>query len=214
MISPLLNEVVAGRAPEPLLFTTDQYHRLTETGVILEGSPVELIEGVIVWKDRRDAKGSLMNHGPQHSGTVSQLSVVLNAELAGIDVHTRCQLPVILTANSEPEPDLAVVRGPASGFFHRQPSPDDLLAVIEVSYGSKRFDRTTKQRIYASANIPVYWIVSLPDRLVEVYEQPDSATGKYLSTSTVDETGQVQLSLPGGVSIVVSVADFLPPTTT
>ncbi len=211
MISPLLNEVVAEGSPEPMLFTTDQYHRLSETGVLIEGSPVELIEGVIVLKDRRDGKDDTMIYGPRHGYSLAKLFARLDDHLESVNFHVRNQNPVTLTDKSEPEPDLAVVRGAMEDYAERHPAPNEIVALIEVADSSLRFDRSTKQRIYATANIPIYWIVNLPDRQVEVFEQPDATRGEYLSKSQIDESGEIQLSLPGETSIVRSVADFLPP---
>lgn len=211
MISPLLNEVVAGQAPELMTFSVEQYHRLTETGVLLEGSPVELIDGVIVRKDRRDQEGSLMNHGPNHAYVMSQLLQLLIPQIAADKFHVRCQLPVTLNDNTEPEPDLAIIQGTNENFIDHHPGPADLVAVMEVAYSSARFDRTTKQRIYASANIPVYWIVNLTDNRLEALSDPDPASGVYQS-ETVFHAGDVaELPLNTEAAVSVPLSNLLPP---
>ena len=47
---------------------------------------------------------------------------------------------------------------------------------IEVSNTSLDSDRDDKIPIYARDGIPVYWIVNLVDRQIEVYEQPTGAS--------------------------------------
>jgi Uma2 family endonuclease len=51
--------------------------------------------------------------------------------------------------------------------------------VIEVADSSLEYDRTTKQQMYAQAGIAVYWVVSIPDKRVGVFEHPDSDAGDY-----------------------------------
>jgi Uma2 family endonuclease len=88
--------------------------------------------------------------------------------------RAQTQLPITL-ADSEPEPDGALVRGDRRTFDHRKPVPDDFGVVIEVADTSLRFDRLVKLEDYARAGIPVYWIVNLVDGQVEVYADPEPA---------------------------------------
>ena len=78
--------------------------------------------------------------------------------------------------DSEPEPDLAVVRRDVRERLGRHPSPDDVALVVEVAETSLRRDRY-KCEIYGKAGIPVYWIVNLPDRQIEVYSDPTGPDG-------------------------------------
>ncbi|MBI4601156.1 MAG: Uma2 family endonuclease [Planctomycetes bacterium] len=78
----------------------------------------------------------------------------------------------ITTAESEPEPDLAVVRGPASRYARSHPGPEDVAFLVEVADTTLVRDRGFKGRIYARARVPIYWIVNLVDRQIEVYTGP------------------------------------------
>ncbi|QDT51426.1 hypothetical protein Pan258_55150 [Symmachiella dynata] len=211
MISPLLSEVVAGRAPELMTFTVDQYHQLTQSGVLLEGAPVELIDGVIVCKDRRDGEGSTMNHGPNHGFVVSELFEILRSQLHVATHHVRNQLPVTLTDCTEPEPDLAVVVGMRADYLKRHPGPADIRAVIEVADSSRNYDRTTKQRIYASANIPTYWVVNLPENRLETFRQPDPKAGIYQALAVVDAEGTAELMIETDEVLSVPMTSLFPP---
>ncbi len=76
--------------------------------------------------------------------------------------------------DSEPEPDLAVLRGSPRDWLADHPSTAAL--VVEIAETSLRFDRVVKGRVYAAAGIADYWIVNLRDRVVEVYREPIRGT--------------------------------------
>jgi Uma2 family endonuclease len=73
---------------------------------------------------------------------------------------------------SEPEPDVAVVRGNRRDYLERHPEPRETGILVEVPDSTLRHDRGFKKRIYARDRTPVYWIVNLVDRQVEVYTDP------------------------------------------
>src|SRR5207249_7168379 len=128
--------------------------------ILPEGAPVELIDGLLVWKDRRARGAAPVPHDPHHASTVSRVQR-MGQRLDSLDCHLRLQLPVTLSDTSEPEPDAAVVKGPPGVYEDHHPTPADVIAAIEVSDSSLRFDRSTKQRKYALAGIGQYWIVNL-----------------------------------------------------
>ena len=72
----------------------------------------------------------------------------------------------------EPEPDIAIIRGTNDDYKHRTPEPADVALLVEVSETTLRSDRGEKWTAYAKGGIPVYWIVNLVDRQVEVYTEP------------------------------------------
>ena len=87
--------------------------------------------------------------------------------------RVRIQLPVALDAESEPEPDLAVVGGnPRDNVLGHPAHP---VLIVEVADTSVRLDREHKAGLYARADIADYWIVNLVERLVEVYRNPTAA---------------------------------------
>lgn len=148
--------------PSPMhRFTVEQYHRMIDTGVLKEDDRVELLEGWIVEK---------MPHNPPHDGTILAAQTELLKVLPASHV-LRIQSAIMLP-DSEPEPDLAVALGPARRYFEEHPGPRDLALVVEVAGSTLDQDRGIKQRIYARARIPIYWIVNLLDGLVEVYTNP------------------------------------------
>ena len=81
------------------------------------------------------------------------------------------QEPITLT-NSEPEPDVVVVRGDTRQYLNRHPGPQDIALVVEVADTTLQRDRTIKKLTYARSGIPIYWIVNLVEEKIEVYTYP------------------------------------------
>jgi Putative restriction endonuclease len=142
-------------------FSVAKYHRLTELGVLTEDDNVELLEGYVVQK---------MARNPPHCNALQRLTTRL-FRLALANWQVRIQMAVTLV-DSEPEPDTVLARGNEDAFAHRHPGPSDIGVVIEVSDTSLGIDRSDKGRIYARSNLPVYWIINVVDRQVEVYTDP------------------------------------------
>jgi Uma2 family endonuclease len=141
-------------------FSVEQYHRMIESGALGEDDRVELIDGWVVTQ---------MAKGPEHAYSTGQCQELLQRLLPD-GWHLRNQEPITL-ADSEPEPDLGVVRGARQDYRDRHPGPSDVALVIEVSESSLATDRG-KARIYARAGIREYWIVNLVDRSLEVHSEP------------------------------------------
>jgi len=176
--------------------TVEQYHAMIEAGILPEGEPIELLNGLLVRKDRRDKTGDIMTIGPRHATAISLLLQMLTQKFSRQTAFVRCQLPITLRRN-EPEPDLAVVLGKMDEFRERHPTPFDLALVVEVSDHSLSIDRNYKQEIYAEAGIREYWIVNLADNLIEIYQDPQPDTQTYARRSEVHPGELVSLDISG-----------------
>lgn len=207
MPASLLDDLAAGRVPGVLALTTDQVHRMVEQGILADGAPLELIEGLLVRKDRAASGEDTMTHGRRHA-LAGKLLQRLDRRLAGLDAHVSSQLPLTLGVHDEPEPDLAVLRGSPRQIGDRHPGAADVLVVVEVSDSSLEFDRTTKQRLYARAGIPQYVIVNLRDDVVEVLEGPDRDGAAYLEHRTYHAREVVPFAVGG---LAVGVENLVPP---
>jgi Uma2 family endonuclease len=183
-------------------FTVAEYHRMILAGVLGPDDRVELLEGWIIPK---------MPRNPPHDAV---LSLILNRVLA-------LRLPAgwfargrsaITTADSEPEPDLAVVRGNERDYLARHPGPADMALVVEVADATLGRDRTLKARLYAAAAIPTYWIVNLVDRQVEVYVDPTGPgpAPAYRQRRDYPATDRVPLAIDGRDLGPIAVVDMLP----
>jgi len=151
-------------SPEPVFrLTVEQYHRMIDSGVLSDDDPVELLEGILVFK---------MPKKPNHRLAVRLLTTLFDALLPR-GYHFQAQEPVTLS-DGEPEPDGMVVRGEPREYSDRHPAPADVPLLIEVADTTLERDRGIKLRSYARAGIPIYWIVDLVARRVEVYRDPDS----------------------------------------
>jgi len=90
----------------------------------------------------------------------------------------------------------------------RHPGPADLVLVIEVSDSSVGTDRATKQRLYATAGVTQYWLVNLPELQVEVYEQPDSTSGKYAQQTIFRPSQTLAWNLSPTQRLEINVTDL------
>jgi Uma2 family endonuclease len=163
--------------------TVAQYHSMIEHGILSEDSQIELLEGLLTAK---------MPKNPPHRISTKLLYSVL-AQLIPNGWYVDSQEPITL-ADSEPEPDIAIIRGCTTDYRNRHPSAQDVALVIEVADSSLDRDRNLKQRIYAVAGIPIYWILNLSDRTLEVYTQPTDQ-GMYGECQVLAETDFVTFTI-------------------
>lgn len=204
----ILQPIVAEPPLTPTPLTVDQYHQMIDNGILEEGAPFELLNGIIVRKDRSAIGEDPMTVGNRHQWIVSQLASLDRQLPAGCFIFT--QVAISLAALQEPEPDAALILGSPVDYRDRKPSAADILAVIEVADSSLRRDRTTKLRIYAKARIPLYLLINLPEKCIEQYTQPLPAAGRYGHTETLTGKQSIALPLPKRKSLKVSVASLLP----
>ena len=142
-------------------FTREEYHRMGEVGILDEDERVELIDGRIV---------HMSPIGSQHAACVSLLNRVLRpTEVTAI---VRVEDPIILNDDTEPQPDIAVVRFKANLYADAHPRPEDVLLLIEVAETSVEEDRDIKLPRYAASSITEVWIVNLIANIIEVYREP------------------------------------------
>jgi Putative restriction endonuclease len=181
-------------------FTVDQYHRMIGAGVLTGDDRVELLEGWIVTK---------MPHNPRHDGVVSIVHRKLRAVLPA-EWIVRIQSAITL-ADSEPEPDLAIARGPEERYLAAHPGSNDLALVIEVSDSTLESDRVNKARLYARARIAMYWIINLPEGKVEVRTRPRAGKAPAYHQRRDYAAGEtVPLVIAGTVIGSIAVRDLLP----
>jgi len=111
-----------------------------------------------------------------------------------------------------PLPDAVVLKGPDSVYGTRLAHADDLALLVEIADTSYAKDSGPKLRRYASFRIPVYWIIDLNRRIVEVRSQP-FGKGKqagYARCDIYQEHDQVPVVLDGREAGRVAVTDVLP----
>jgi hypothetical protein len=180
-------------------WTRQEYDRMVEAGVLTENDRVELIGGEIL---------TVTPQKSPHATAVSLANEALRVVLAP-NMYIRSQLPLAMGDDSEPEPDLAVVRGSIRDY--RDAHPQSALLIIEVAASTLAFDRHVKGSLYARERVAEYWVINLVESVVEIYRDPkeDSSARfgwSYARTNRVTRTESIPLPFGG----VVSAADLLP----
>ena len=168
--------------------TVVQYHEFPEFNE--NRRRTELIRGVVIEK---------MPKSPLHASIAKLLYDGLHASLPP-DFSVRQDQPLTLR-DSEPEPDIAVVRGSVQDY--RACHPSTAALVIEIAISSGNLDRE-KAALYAEAGVEEYWIVLPVERRVEVHRRPQSGT--YLDRLVVEgDAPLVCASLPSASLILTEL---------
>lgn len=160
------------------------YRALGAAGLIPKNT--ELLYGFVYTK---------MSKSPFHSFLVVRLLRLLQAVVPPAHL-VRSEQP-ITCLDSEPEPDISVVRGTESDFLADHPHTAELI--IEVSVTSHDYDRS-KLRAYATAGVKECWFVLAPDKKIEVYRQPKD-----------DQFTEHALHGPGGTLTSAALSEFTLP---
>ncbi len=147
-------------------WSVEDYHSLIETG-ILEGKPVELLEGELI---------TMSPEGIPHSYTNDSVAEYLRNKFKGI-AKIKESHPITLD-NSEPEPDIAVVSLPETIYRNHHPYPQDIYWLIEIANSSLEKDLKEKKRIYARNQIAEYWIIDLQNNQLRVFTNPQNSEYK------------------------------------
>jgi Uma2 family endonuclease len=143
-------------------FSVEDYYRMAETGVIPPGARVELIGGEII---------DMSPIGPLHGGMVNQL-LELFTSLAQRRWMVAVQNPLRLGPDSEPEPDLLLLKRRANFYRRHHPTPEDVFLLVEVADNTVDYDRSVKIPLYGRCGVPEVWLVNLPEGIIEVYRSP------------------------------------------
>ena len=140
-------------------WSIDRWHELVDSGV-LEGQKVELLEGDIV---------EMSPEGVEHSFTNESIVIYLRNKLSGL-AHVKESHPITLD-NSEPEPDIAIVRLPETIYRNHHPCPQDIYWLVEISYRTLKMDLEQKNITYARNGIPEYWVIDLVNKKLITHTQ-------------------------------------------
>ncbi len=182
-------------------FSVEQYHQMIRLGILTEDDPVELLEGWIIHK---------MPKNPPHRAATKLTRNALE-EILPSGWYVDAQEPITLE-DSEPEPDVVIVRGNTRDYLDRHPGSQDLALVVEIADSTLERDRTSKKRMYARAGIPVYWIVNLCERQLEVYTEPIDIAQQptYQQRQDYSLSDEVAVAIEGREVGRITVEDFLP----
>lgn len=154
------------RGAELWPISVEAYHVLGEAGVIPEKT--ELLYGLVYRK---------MAKSPYRSFLVRRLVAMLQKlQLRGVFLNT--EQPITL-GDSEPEPDISVIKGENDQYRTTHPRSAEL--VIEICVTSHDYDRS-KLRAYAKGGIKECWLVLGPEKVIEVFTQPGADSYREVKT--------------------------------
>ena len=188
--------------PRVRRITVDEYERIILSGALKDPDRIELVNGYMMDK---------MAKSPQHGYSTRKVLDAL-AAIIGPEWTWRSEQPVRIPDYDEPEPDATIVRGTTEDYAYRIPGPEDVGLVVEVSLTTLDQDRGEKGAAYARVRIPLYWIIDLAHRQVEVYTAPGSAG--YLPPIVYAPGQSVPVVIDGRQLGEIVVDDILPPKPT
>ena len=149
------------------LISVEDYHKMGEAGIFDSGARVELIEGEIF---------DMTPIGTKHASTVTRLTDIFTDGLRG-RATISVQNPIVLGDQSEPQPDLSVLKKKKDYYASAHPRPKDILLLIEVAETTVSQDRAIKIPLYARHGIQEVWLIDLEQKRMEVYHKP--VAGEY-----------------------------------
>lgn len=179
-------------------WSVGEYHRINEVGILNPDERTELIAGQIIMMAAK---------GTPHVLTLRLLASVLESLLKDRAVFVSTQDPIQLDNFSEPEPDLALVKGSIWDYVDRHPRAEDIYLVVEVAESTLKQDCELKDKLYARSGIADYWVIDIKYRRVHIFQQP-TPTGY---------TSHLILTAPNSVSplafpnAILSIESILPP---
>ncbi len=179
-------------------WTRDEFYQMAEMG-FFDGKKVELIEGEII------------EMSPMKSlhATVVRLVLDVMRKIFAEGYIVDSQLPMSFSKITEPEPDVAIVKGEIKDFAQAHPKTAELI--IEVSGSTLRYDRTKKMNLYAKNKIQEYWIINVKNRSLEVYRRPIRDEGRgFIYTEIQMLTEKDSVSPLAAPAKKIKVADLLP----
>lgn len=152
-------------------WTIQRYHQAIEAG-IFDDQPIELLRGeLIVMPPEREP------HAYYNTEAADYLRTLL-----GERVKIRDAKPITLPNNSEPAPDIAIVKPLGKVYLEHHPYPEDIFWIIEYSNATLSKDLGTKKDIYVEAGIIEYWVVNLKTPQLQIFR--DLENNKYKTELT------------------------------
>jgi Uma2 family endonuclease len=180
--------------------TPRQFRKAIDAGVFGENR-VELLGGVPF----------IMAENPPHIVVCLRILRVLFA-LAAAPQWVVNREHYLALGQWRPIADVVILRGPDTPYLTRLARGSDVALLVEVADTSYAKDSGPKLRRYAMHRIPVYWIVDLNRRIVEVRTRP-FGKGKqagYAQCNVYREGDQIPVELDGQPVGQVAVSDLLP----
>ncbi len=160
--------------------SVDDYYKMATAGIFGANDRVELINGEIV---------DMAPAGSRHASLVTRLNQLFSRSLES-EVIVKVQDPLHLDAESEPEPDLMLLKARQDLYSNAHPEAQDVLLLVEVGDSTARFDREIKLPLYARHRIAEVWLIDVEACRVEVCRAP-LADGSDYAERTIVSSGMI-----------------------
>ncbi len=200
-MNALTHPLALGFTPEPThlkYWTVGEYRQMSELGILKADHRTELIAGQIL---------VMAAKGTPHVLGLRLLAAVLSELISSYSFFVSTQDPICLNEFSEPEPELAIVRGTPLEYADRHPNANDLVLIVEVSDSTLKYDCDVKDKLYAQAGIEDYWVLDVRNQKLHIFRNP-TPTG-YTSHLILDQPNAIApLAFPDRS---VALANILPP---
>lgn len=148
--------------PRPYRLTMQDYYRMGEAGILGPDERVELMEGEII---------AMPPISSLHAAWVNRLARLLVQQTSD-EITVHIQSPVRLGDDTEPEPDLALLRPREKPYSQAHPTSRDALLIVETADSSLAYDRDRKAPLYARYGIPEAWLIDLNSSQLTTYLEP------------------------------------------
>jgi Uma2 family endonuclease len=145
--------------PKPHRFTINEYRKLGETGLFNDMKTM-LIHGELF---------TMGMPKPPHDFALSVTYEFLRS-ICPAGHYVRNQLGFDIGTDNDPGPDLAIVPGAIRDYATKTPAT--AVLIVEVAHATLTIDTTTKAELYATANVPEYWVIDLEHRQLIVFRDP------------------------------------------
>lgn len=194
-VTGLTQEIEEDFVPTPYVWTREQFYEIGDMG-LFEGRRAILIEGEIL---------AMPAMKDPHRTSLTLTDEALRQSF-GSGFFPSIQCPFDIGKATDPEPDIAVIKGTIREYSGKGLTAAELI--VEISDTTYAYDRREKASLYASAGIQDYWIVRLKTRQVEVYRQPKADEtqpfGFGYSVTTVHSSGEIIQPLASSNPVAVS----------
>ena len=182
--------------PSSYRWTREQFNEIGDMG-LFEGRRAILVEGEIL---------AMPGMKDPHRTSLLLTDQALRTAF-GTAYFLSDQCPFGIGKATDPEPDLAVIKGSIRDYLGRSITVAEL--VVEISDTTYLYDRREKASLYASAAVQDYWIVRLKTRQLEVYRQPQADEsqpfGFGYAQKSVYESSEIVQPLAAAQPVAVSM---------
>ena len=173
-------------------FTIEDYHKMSDMGIFDYSDHLELIKGEII---------QMSPIGSKHASCINKLNRMLNQKLVD-EVIISIQNPIKLEDDSEPQPDVVLLKYRSDFYAEEHPKFSDILLLIEVADSSINYDRNVKIPLYAENKINQVWLIDLNEEYLEIYNNPES--NYYRNMQKLSRKDTINLNILSSIEIQVS----------